>query len=135
MKRFNKKTAKKTDSPTTSSLNHQTSEPHHLPTSTQKIKVNVNATPHTPKPLPPQRSQTLLMQMITLHPEQHICHRKQHQRHKQINPMPSHKRKPHNLQDSILYFHFFVTKLPTSVPFICTGTLPCRCSLSLMPSA
>lgn len=57
--------------------------------------------PHTlQKPLPPQRSQTPLMQMITLHPEQHIRHRKQRQRHKQVNPMPSHKRKLHNPQDS-----------------------------------
>ena len=33
--------------------------------------------------------------MITLHPEQHIRHRKQRQCHKQVNPTPSHKRKPH----------------------------------------
>ena len=45
-------------------------------------------------PLLPQRSQTPLMQMITLHPEQHIRHRNQRQCHKQVNPMPSHKRKP-----------------------------------------
>ena len=36
---------------------------------------------------------------ITLHPEQHIRHRKQRQCHKQVNPLPSHKRKPHNPQD------------------------------------
>lgn len=34
------------------------------------------------------------MQMITLHPEQHIRHRKQRQCRKQVNPLPSHKRKP-----------------------------------------
>ena len=45
-------------------------------------------------PLIPQRSQILLMQMITLHPEQHIRHRNQRQCHKQVNPTPSHKRKP-----------------------------------------
>ena len=45
-------------------------------------------------PLLPQRSQILLMQMIILHLEQHIRHRKQRQCHKQVNPMPSHKRKP-----------------------------------------
>lgn len=57
-------------------------------------------------PLIHQRSQILLMQIITLHPEQHICHRKQRQCHKQVNPTPSHKRKPtsrrkpRNSQDS-----------------------------------
>ena len=45
-------------------------------------------------PLLPQRSQILLMQMIILHLKQHIRHRKQRQCHKQVNPMPSHKRKP-----------------------------------------
>lgn len=46
------------------------------------------------------------MQIITLHPEQHIRHRKQRQCHKQVNPTPSHKRKPmsrrkpRNSQDS-----------------------------------
>lgn len=45
-------------------------------------------------PLLFQRSQTPLMQIITLHPEQHICHRKQRQCRKQVNPLPSHKRKP-----------------------------------------
>ena len=65
------------------------------------IKVNVNATPPPTKaPLLPQRSQTPLMQMITPHPEQHIRHRKQLQCHKQVNPTPSHKRKPHNPQNS-----------------------------------
>ena len=34
------------------------------------------------------------MQMITLHPEQHIRHRNQRQCHKQVNPTPSHKQKP-----------------------------------------
>ena len=53
-----------------------------------------------PKLLLPQRSQILLMQMITLHLEQHIRHRKQHQCHKQVKPTPSHKRKPHNPQNS-----------------------------------
>ena len=59
-----------------------------------------------PCPVPPkepllfQRSQTPLMQMITLHPEQHKRHRKQHQCHKQVKPTPSHKRKPHNPQNS-----------------------------------
>lgn len=58
-----------------------------------------------PCPVPPkepllfQRSQTPLMQMITLHPEQQIRHRKQRQCRKQVNPLPSHKRKPHNPQD------------------------------------
>ena len=48
-----------------------------------------------------------LMQMITLHPEQHIRNRKQRQCRKQVNPLPNHKRKPtssrskpHNSQDS-----------------------------------
>lgn len=65
-----------------------------------------------PCPVPPkepllfQRSQTPLMQIITLHPEQHIRHRKQRQCRKQVNPLPSHKRKPtsrrkpRNSQDS-----------------------------------
>lgn len=58
-----------------------------------------------PCPVPPkepllfQRSQTPLMQMITLHPEQQIRHRKQRQCRKQVNPLPSHKQKPHNPQD------------------------------------
>lgn len=51
-------------------------------------------------PLIHQRSQILLMQIITLHPEQHIRHRKQRQCHKRVNPAPSHKRKPHNLPNS-----------------------------------
>lgn len=51
-------------------------------------------------PLIHQRSQILLMQMITLHLEQNIRHRKQRQCHKQVNPTPSHKRKPHNPQNS-----------------------------------
>ena len=83
----------------------------HLQTSKPKIKVNANADHPPPKhlsmkihvivsppppntPLLPQRSQILLMQMIILHHEQHIRHRKQRQCHKQVNPMPSHKRKP-----------------------------------------
>lgn len=49
---------------------------------------------HPKEPLLFQRSQTPLMQMITLHPEQHISPRKQSQCHKQVNPLPSHKRKP-----------------------------------------
>lgn len=76
---------------------------HTYPTAPQKhscynptiIQVNVNAVvPHSKPPLLPQRSQILLMQMIILHHEQHIRHRKQRQCHKQVNPMPSHKRKP-----------------------------------------
>lgn len=50
--------------------------------------------PLHPPPLLPQRIQILLMQMITLHPEQHIRHRKQRQCRKQVNSLPSHKRKP-----------------------------------------
>lgn len=32
--------------------------------------------------------------MITLHAEQHIRHKKQHQCRKQVNPLPIHKQKP-----------------------------------------
>lgn len=58
------------------------------------------------EPLLSKRSQTPLMEMITLHAKQHIRHRKQRQCHKQVNPTPSHKRKPmsrrkpRNSQDS-----------------------------------
>lgn len=62
------------------------------------IKVNVNATP--PPTTTSSKKQDTLMKMITLHPEQHIRHRKQLQCHKQVNPTPSHKRKPHNPQNS-----------------------------------
>ena len=59
-----------------------------------------------PCPVPPkepllfQRSQTPLMQMITLHPEQQIRHRKQRHCRKQVNSLPSHKRNPLNPQNS-----------------------------------
>ena len=57
---------------------------------------------HLQTPLPPQRSQIRLMQMITLHPEQHIGHRKQRQCHKQVNPMPSHKRKHTTIHKTLI---------------------------------
>ncbi len=64
---------------TTSSLHRQTSEPQHSQLAFRRLK-SMSMLPHTlQKPLPPQRSQTALMQMITLHPEQHIRHRKQRQ--------------------------------------------------------
>ena len=81
---------------------HQTSKPKikvnasadHPPPRYFSMKMFVIVSPPLPPPLLPQRSQILLMQMIILHHEQHIRHRKQRQCHEQVNPMPSHKRKP-----------------------------------------
>ncbi len=98
--------------------------PHHRTTPKQPDRQRISkSTPLQPQPnnnpsqcqcspAPPkeplfsQRSQTPLMQIITLHPEQHIRHRKQRQCRKQVNPLPIHKRKPtsrckpRNAQDS-----------------------------------
>ena len=119
MKRFKKKALNQhhknlnntTPSPASTAQTKSPANNTHLQTSKPKIKINATADrpppryfsmkmfvivspPLHPPPLLPQRSQILLMQMITLHPEQHIRHRKQRQCRKQVNSLPSHKRKP-----------------------------------------